>query len=466
MSGAQFSRGALCSGEPFNPRYEACGFFPDETVGRRQDLTDGQKWLYSRMVRWARLEDGNRPNERAGEVWRAHESIAKELGKSEKQVSRDMAKLESVGLLSHRKRDGRKSNTYLFLFHAEFERTPVSAQTNPEPQFERTSTSGQTPSDELAASNLNGHPRPVSPHLNGHPRPPNPKEFNHKAESSSSSTGEIGRFEEPATPALVATTPTTVLDVSDKTNTEETKTPTQPRVWTKEEMGTAREALREHFEARVLPDWEVTRGVLKHMLSVDDVRLWLQDIADRRVNIKGWGFYPHDAGNWPARRADVQQQMEATIAAEKAATSASEMAVQKREEFIQRAREKGWDRIDAKSTCGSCYGFGYLDSGKVCNCYAGRLLPHHLERCDACQNTGMIADPFDAHLAAWCQCVHAVRRREHEPNILEETNSVFQKTRSMDVAAIAHNKGIQTRQPRGIDRVRRTAQMATGGGAL
>ena len=216
-------------GEPFNPRYEVCGFFPDEIVGRRRDLTDGQKWLYSRMVRWARVEDGNRSNERAGEVWRAHKTIAKKLGKSEKhgerQVRRDLARLESVGLLAHRRRDGRKSNTYLFLFQAGFERTPMS---------------GQRDDDGTSVASLSGHLRPVTSHLNGRPCPPNPKELNHQRESSSSSTQQNGRFVDPAeaSPAATPTTPALSLNGSHPTATP------APWTWTNGDREQAREAMR------------------------------------------------------------------------------------------------------------------------------------------------------------------------------------------------------------------------------
>ena len=133
-------------------------------MSRRHDLTDGQKWLYDRLVRWARTSDGTRPNERAGEVWRSHENIARELGKCARQVARDLAKLESVRLLAHRKRDGRKSNTYVFLFAPEFndsdefDQTSASAQIQGEGNFERTSTSTQTPKADADDPNLSGHP--------------------------------------------------------------------------------------------------------------------------------------------------------------------------------------------------------------------------------------------------------------------------------------------------------------------
>ncbi len=183
-------------GEQFNSRFEACGFHPEETVARRLDLTDGQKWLYDRLVRWSRHSDGERRNERAGEVWRSHENVASELGKSSKQVARDFAKLESVGLLGHRKRDGRKTNTYFFRFHSDFERTSTSSQAEPIVQFEQTPMSVQTAPTESLGPDLNGHPRPVTSDLNGHPRPSNQEVVNQQAPTQRDS----GRAETPAKP--------------------------------------------------------------------------------------------------------------------------------------------------------------------------------------------------------------------------------------------------------------------------
>src|ERR1700687_1445403 len=130
-------------GDAFNPRFESCGFHPEEIVSRRHDLTDGQKWLSHRLIVWARSSDGERPNEHAGEVWRSQTNLAFELGKSAKQIGRDLAKLESVDLLGHRKRDGRKSNTYFFLFHSDFERTSTSPQPGPALRAEGTPLSAQ-----------------------------------------------------------------------------------------------------------------------------------------------------------------------------------------------------------------------------------------------------------------------------------------------------------------------------------
>ena len=72
-------------GEPFNPWHRVCGFYPPDVVARQRDLTDGQKRLYERGIRWAGKN---------GTFWYSFPTIAKELGKSVRQVKDDMATLE------------------------------------------------------------------------------------------------------------------------------------------------------------------------------------------------------------------------------------------------------------------------------------------------------------------------------------------------------------------------------------
>src|ERR1700676_381266 len=99
-------------GQPFNPWREACGFYPPDVVGRSKELglTDGQKRLYERGVRWAG---------RNGVFWHAFDTIADALGKSARQVKDDMAVLEGKGLIKHTRRR-RQSNVYSFLWHRVF----------------------------------------------------------------------------------------------------------------------------------------------------------------------------------------------------------------------------------------------------------------------------------------------------------------------------------------------------------
>src|ERR1017187_4663348 len=99
-------------GKPFEPNHETCGFYAPDIVGRQTDLTDGQKRLYERGVRWSGKN---------GTFWYSFERMATELGKSPRQVKRDMAKLESCGLLLHERRGRQQTNIYRFLYHPMFE---------------------------------------------------------------------------------------------------------------------------------------------------------------------------------------------------------------------------------------------------------------------------------------------------------------------------------------------------------
>jgi hypothetical protein len=62
-----------------------------------------------------------------GYFWHSFEAMGEALGKSGRQMKRDMAKLESIGLVAHVRRGNRESNVYTFLFHpmfSEVEKSP------------------------------------------------------------------------------------------------------------------------------------------------------------------------------------------------------------------------------------------------------------------------------------------------------------------------------------------------------
>jgi hypothetical protein len=107
-------------GEPFNPWWKICGFYPPDVVGRNTELklTDGQKRLYERSVRWAGQNS---------EFWYGFDTIAEALGKSVRQVKDDMATLEDKGLMAHVRRR-RQPNLYRFLWHPIFEVQPTALQ--------------------------------------------------------------------------------------------------------------------------------------------------------------------------------------------------------------------------------------------------------------------------------------------------------------------------------------------------
>jgi len=109
-------------GDVFNPWRQVCGFYAPDVVARDRSLTDGQKRLYERLVRWA----GKR-----GSCWYGFDTMADALGKSARQVKRDVEVLEQRALICRTRRGKRLSNTYEFLWHTMFsaalsEVTPAS----------------------------------------------------------------------------------------------------------------------------------------------------------------------------------------------------------------------------------------------------------------------------------------------------------------------------------------------------
>ena len=220
----------------------------------------------------------------------------------------------------------------------------------------------------------------------------------------------------------------------------------------------------------MLPDLDLTREVLAHMHGLDDLRLWLLDLSSRlRKPPKGWGFYLHDAQNWPSRRADVQGQVdaqravmeaEAKVAAEAfaAASAESEAALrelereqQAQQEFIEAATAKGWPIVQPNSRCRNCRGIGRrdLETGAFCECEAGRTLVHRLEHCARCSNTGLVPAPGNPHESAWCECVHGDRKRVSNPSLVEDANRVARDL-GLIAAAPKPAEPAPTREPSAI----------------
>ncbi len=171
----------MTQGQPFNPwrgdeRTPGCGFYAADVIARQRTLTDGQKRLYERLVRYAG---------RDGHCYPSQRQLADDLGKCERQIRSDLQKLEEARLIGHRSRDGRRSNTYVFLWHEMFDESigrdlsggglPVNpAEQAPEQVVERRWTAGQPDSASGSRVPVNAFERkPTAGHLSGSPLPVN-----------------------------------------------------------------------------------------------------------------------------------------------------------------------------------------------------------------------------------------------------------------------------------------------------
>jgi hypothetical protein len=96
--------------------------YPPATVWRQPGLDLGIKALYMQLFYCA----GEK-----GFCYPATETLAADLGVTEKSIDRWLAALESHRLVCHEKRAGHRSNTYYFLWHGIFEGTTLSRQRKP-----------------------------------------------------------------------------------------------------------------------------------------------------------------------------------------------------------------------------------------------------------------------------------------------------------------------------------------------
>jgi hypothetical protein len=143
------------AGDRFDPYRGACQFYPPDVVGRQRklldasgkdrDVTDGQKRLYERLVRYAG---------RNGKCWHSQAGMAEDLGKSERQVRYDLDALDSFRLIDReRKRGSHRLTIYFFLWHSIFERQWVAVQSGTESEGESDGQKVRT----AMGGNLNGN---------------------------------------------------------------------------------------------------------------------------------------------------------------------------------------------------------------------------------------------------------------------------------------------------------------------
>jgi hypothetical protein len=266
-------------GEPFNPWHRVCGFYPPDVVARQRDLTDGQKRLYERGVRWAGKN---------GTFWRSFPAIAEELGKSVRQVKDDMATLEEKRLIEHTRRR-RQSNVYHFLWHRIFE---VQSAAHP-----KCSLKVQDSTLEVQDS-VKNRPLKVQPTA----RESCPSLNFVKKESSSEASAPVQEL---------ATAETTDDDSPISQNTENPNPQDRDRLveTAREQLQMARAAgmsfagvISQQTLAQVRrPDREITVQILEAFSDCDDYQVWLPTTVSRGLARKAksatWGLYLADAKN-------------------------------------------------------------------------------------------------------------------------------------------------------------------------
>lgn len=103
------------AGEPFNPHFESCGFWPTESVARLPNLSAQAKLLYWRLTRFAGKD---------GACWPSQATLQAELAMSESALRRAIRDLENCTLIRCIRGTGKQSSWYVFLWHSCFSEVP------------------------------------------------------------------------------------------------------------------------------------------------------------------------------------------------------------------------------------------------------------------------------------------------------------------------------------------------------
>ncbi len=254
-------------GDQFNPWSGSCGFYPAQLVGRQRNLRAGPKLVYERLVRFAG---------RDGLCFPSHQKLADELGKSLAQVKRDIATLERAGLISHEFRNGRRSNTYRFLWHPCFDAAAMSSHGFSEGAQTHPQSPRREPSRQLTSDGLKAH------------EPARNYRQNHRAETSSSSSRQSNVDEN------FELKTTKKADSSGKETSQPGK-----KWWSGQDSAGAVGLLRGANVNLPDPDPSLVAPILSHMESLEDLRQWLQSNRSLLASATSRGLFVTDARRWP-----------------------------------------------------------------------------------------------------------------------------------------------------------------------
>jgi hypothetical protein len=318
-------------GQVFNPCHKICGFYAPDIVGRQRDLTDGQKRLYERLVRWAGTK---------GYCWRSFETMAAALGKCVRQVKSDTKVLEDRKLILHQirswKNGKRQTNVYRFRWHELFDNRVHAKQVEGE---------------------QGGNPLPSTPPVACSPLHSTPEEscVQDSAELSAicgkscvQSTAQEFRkgnyvresSSEKSLPSEERPEPTTSFDTEEKPK----------MIWTPGQLEHARKVLGEHRGRGDRPDQVITRKILRPFDSWEDFDAWVEEIRQRlspsQITGSGYGLYPKDAARWAdSRRQQRKQEQDAQAEYDRTMNTPTdpENAIGQAEEH--KCRTSGWYRL-------------------------------------------------------------------------------------------------------------------------
>ena len=340
------------AGQPFDPlEAERAGIFVRDAMDAHPGFSEGAKRIFNKQYAIAAYSDREK-TPWLGFVFMKVETLSTMLAKSKPEVKRDLKELRTGNILGVTRPNRQESNRYCFIWQQWMsEGSGVISQNGAlraQPRSLRKNPEG---------SKLTG--------LRDQNRP-----------SEGSTLIPLSKEELRINPTV---TPTTTAAIGD---------------WTPERIEEARELMRKYRGVRFVPDMETTLVVIKHMTDLADLESWLETLRGIKFKTQ-WGLHREKAPDWPARRADIQQQLERERIAQQAAEQEA-IVVQ--------------EQCEAEST----------ESLDVATIPAKPMtIAPAPEICDRCGSDGVVNG---VKPAIWCDCCRGQQMRHAKPNYVNELN--------------------------------------------
>src|SRR5665213_1333524 len=361
-------------GEPFDPADAAKNkIFIADIIASRNEISDGCKLQYDRMARLA-ITARKSGNPWPGFVCPSVEYMARMLGKSEPSIRRDTAALRRHKLIRVERPNRHEKNRYVFLWHAWFECSHVSGQTL-----------------ERECSDISTRDNPDCSDINAGVLTYDQAECSHVS----------GLYKEDlrVDSREIPSSSSAAVDPPEK------KKQVFP-LWipTPEEQIEAAKIIHESLGRwSLLPNLSPSDllRILRHMTGLDDLRAWLGSSRNLLHSAKSWGRYVADAAHWPERRDSVTALIDHVER-----TTPPQPAEPERREYDPRPPEPEPQRQQATEPV-----------------------------CPQCDRDGILAPEGARYRWEWCTCSFAERRREQEPQYVDEANTQADKLRARFGAA-------------------------------
>ena len=224
---------------------------------------------------------------------------------------------------------------------------------------------------------------------------------------------------------------------------ERATTKTSPPIFSEEELETVRALMHravhgDGFTAAdaAKPDRKITLETIAAAPGgVVELVVYFEDFPRRRLKPRGYGFFPTDLREmWPDRK----RELEAEVAQENARVASVEVARLQHEDVEEKrralhwaCRNKGWKPIYSLD-CAQCAGFGRIPSTEeVCTCAAGIEFTRLANLCPKCGESGyLIVGAWSKARWEWCDCQHAQKRRERNPDYMETLNAQLREAQA------------------------------------